>query len=242
MLRPKRRTALVAAASSFAAVYAVLGLVPLSKLVVGAGFLSASKVVAPIGGMVFGPAVGGLAAVVGDFIDVALGRIVLDAFGIPILAADVAIALTAGLAFSGRRVAAVVVPVAALAVYVLDPVSVLLVAGFPFVWFHSVGFVLLGFALLLEKRGALSRLSPFFIGAVALSSELCGQLVGTLVGQTLQVQVYSLLSPDAWAARTSIVFWLYPPERSVFAALSLLVAYPVLKALSRKAPADPRVS
>lgn len=74
MLRLKRRSSLVAAASVFAAFYAVLGAVPISRLVLGQGnFLTASSFVTPLAGMLFGPLVGGLSAIVGDVIDSGAG-------------------------------------------------------------------------------------------------------------------------------------------------------------------------
>ena len=231
MLRPKRRSALVASASLFAAIYAILGAIPLSKLV-GAGFLSASKVVAPLAGMLLGPVTGSLASILGDTIDLSTGFIPQNAFGVPVIFADLAVVVTAGLAFSGRRVASIGLPLALVVAYALDPLSVLFVGPVPFLWLHLVAFVYLGVALFLEKDGRIQRLSPLFVVAVSLAALMCGHLAGTLMGQTLQVRVYGVFTPAVWAANLSnIVFPAYPPERIFFTVLSALVSLPVLRAV-----------
>ncbi|MDG6990510.1 MAG: ECF transporter S component, partial [Nitrososphaerota archaeon] len=128
MLRLKRRSAAVAAASLFAALYAVLGAFPVSKLLLGSGnFLTASNFVTPLAGMVFGPFVGGFAAVVGDLLDAYAGYIALGSTGMSVIAADLATVLTAGLAYTGKWKAALAVPLAVLALYWIDPISVLFV-------------------------------------------------------------------------------------------------------------------
>lgn len=235
MLRLKRRTALVAAASTFAALYAVLGTIPVSRLLLGSGnFLTASNFVTPLAGMIFGPAVGAFAALVGDLMDAYAGYIVVGSTGAAIMAADLATVVTAGLAYTGRWKAALAVPVGVLVLYWLDPISVLFVGGIPFTWLHMLSLLPFAAALLLAKSGKVSRLNPAFVAGVTFAALLCGQLTGTLVGQELSVRVYHTLSLQAWRDVVPFFFPLYPVERTFFTVVGTVVSVPVLRALWRR--------
>jgi len=224
----------VASASIFAALFAILGAVPLSKLVLGSGFLSANKLISPLVGMLFGPVTGSVTALVGDLLDIAAGYVSPNAFGFPTLAADLAVVVTAGLAYSGRGKEAMVLPLVVLAAYLLDPLSLIFVGPVPFVWLHAVSFVTLGGVLVLEKGRRIGKLNPLFVAGVSFGSLLCGQLTGTVVGQFLQVRLYQIYTPTAWDARLALVFAAYPLERVFFTVGASLLAVPVLRALFRK--------
>jgi len=235
LLRLKRRSSLVAAASVFAALYAVLGAVPVSRLVLGQGnFLTASNFVTPLAGMLFGPLVGGLAAIVGDLIDSGAGYVSLAGTGLAVLIADVATVITAGLAFSGKRAAAVGVLSLVLIVYWLDPLSVLFVGPVPFTWLHMLSLAALIPLLILEGRGVISKLNPAFVVGVTFAALMCGQLTGTVVGQNLAVRVYGVLTVQDWQSLVPVFFPLYPIERVFFTAVGSLVSVPVLRTLSRQ--------
>ncbi|MDE1858684.1 MAG: hypothetical protein KGI26_06445 [Thaumarchaeota archaeon] len=235
MLRLKRRTAAVAAGSLFAALYAILGALPVSKILLGSGnFLTASNFVTPLAGMLFGPFVGGFAAVVGDLLDAYAGYIVIGSTGLSIIAADLATVATAGLAYTGRWRAAIAVPVVVLLLYWADPISVLFVGPVPFTWLHMLSVPPLIVVLLFQKSGRLSRLNPVFVAAVTFASLLCGQLTGTLVGQELAVRVYQTLSLQAWQGIVPLFFPLYPVERTLFTVVGSAVSIPILRAVWRR--------
>lgn len=235
MLRMRRRTAAVAAAAVFAALYAVLGAIPVSRLLLGSGnFLTASNFITPLAGMVFGPVVGGFAALVGDLMDVYAGYIVFGSTGAAVIAADMATVVTAGLAYTGRWKAALAVPVGAILLYWADPISVLFVGPFPFTWLHIASVFPLAGALLLQRSGRVSRLNPAFVASVTFASLLCGQLTGTLVGQELSVRVYHTLSLQDWKGIVPLFFPLYPIERTVFTVVGTVISVPVLRAIWRR--------
>jgi hypothetical protein len=235
LLRLRRRTALVSAAALFAALYAVLGTIPVSMLVLGSGnFLLASNFITPLAGMIFGPYVGGFATVAGDLIDVYYGTITFGSTGASVILADLATVVTAGLAFTGRWKAALAVPVVVLVLYWADPISVLFVGPIPFTWLHMLSLVPFGAVLLLTKAGRLSRLNPIFVASVTFAALLCGQLTGTLVGQELSVQVYHTLSLQAWRGLVPLFFPLYPVERTFFTVVGTVISLPVLRALWRR--------
>lgn len=211
----------------------MLGFFPVSQLVLGSGnFLTASNFVTPLAGMLFGPVVGVLSALVGDLIDVYAGYVSLGGFGYSVMAADAAVVATAGLAFSGRRKAALLLPAVMVAAYWLDPISVLFVGPVPVTWLHFVSIAALAPVLLLEKKGRLTRLNPAFVTVVTFAALMCGQVTGTLVGQHLAENVIGM-SPSTWHGMVDAFFPLYPVERILFTAVGSLVSLPVLRAVSR---------
>lgn len=242
MLKPKRRSSMVASAAVFAALYAVLGAIPVSRLVLGSGFLTASKVIAPLGGMLFGPLVGGVAALLGDLVDIYAGQLSGGATALAVISADLAVVAVAGLAYSGRRWLAMLIPLLALAAYSVDPISVLFVGPVPFAWLHVISFGLLAVALSTEGRRSIGRLNPFFVGAVTLASLMSGQLVGTIVGQNLLVRVYAVYTVASWKSFLVAVFAAYPVERAFYAVAGSIVAIPVLRSLSRSRGAQSTAS
>jgi hypothetical protein len=151
-----------------------------------------------------------------------------------VLAADLAVVVTAGLAFARRRTLALAFPLAILLLYTLDPLSVLFVGPVPFAWLDILSLAVFGPVLVLEARGRVSRLSPLFVAAVTFAALLCGQFTGTLVGQNLAVRVYGLLSAQGWRGVALSFFPLYPVERVFFTVIGSLVSLPVLRAVARR--------
>ncbi len=235
LLAITRRSHLVATASVFAALYAILGALPVSPYVVGPGYLPANKVIAPLAGMLFGPLTGGLSVIVGNMIDFAYkGQVRFDtAF------ADLAVVLTAGLAYTARRKAALALPLALVIWFSIDPLSVVFVSvggvPVPFAWMHISSVVLLAGALVLEAKGRLAKLSPFFVGSVAFASLMCGQIAGTLVGEMLvRLNGAGGLTVSAWQGFMVLIFYRYPLERLFYIVASVLVALPVLRSVVRE--------
>ena len=236
MLPVRRRTYAVASASLFAVVYAVLGLFPISALIGTGGLLTFRGVVGPLSGMLFGPVVGGFSMVLGNFVDFAMGKPILFDFldFIP----DLVSAVVAGLAFTGHRKAAVGLPVLLLVWFTLDPLSPVLVSvggvRIPFLWMHVISLGILSGALLYEKRGSLARLSPAFVSAVAFASTMSGHVAGNIVFNNVSFRLHGYFPKDGYQAFWTVVFYAYPLERVFLAVLGAMVAYPVLRAISRR--------
>ncbi|MGD0146245.1 MAG: hypothetical protein ABSB53_05265 [Nitrososphaerales archaeon] len=236
MLPVRRRTYAVASASLFAVVYAVLGLFPVSAIIGASGFLTFREVVSPLTGMLFGPVVGGFSMVLGNFVDFAMGKpIVFDFLDfIP----DLVSAVVAGLAFTGHRKAAVGFPLLLLAWFTLDPLSPVMVSvggvDIPFLWMHVISMGVLSGALLYEKRGSLARLSPAFVGAVAFGSTMSGHVAGNIMYENVIFRLDGVIPPDGYQAFWTLAFYAYPLERVFYTVLGTMVAYSVLRAVSRR--------
>jgi len=236
MLPVRRRTYAVASASLFAVIYAVLGLFPVSAIIGASGFLTFRDAVSPLTGMLFGPVVGGFSMVLGNFVDFAMGKpIVFDFLDfIP----DLVSAVVAGLAFTGHRKAAVGFPVLLLVWFTLDPLSPVLVSvggiDVPFLYMHVISMTVLAGALLYEKRGSLARLSPAFVGAVTFASTMSGHVAGNIMYENVIFRLDGVIPKDGYQAFWTLAFYAYPLERVFYTVLGTMVAYPVLRAVSRR--------
>ena len=236
MLRVRRRSYMVASAAVFAVVYAILGLFPVAAYIGVSSFLTFREILSPLAGMLFGPMTGGLSMVVGSFVDFAFGRPVV--FDFLDFVPDLASAVGAGLAFTGRRKAALALPAILLLWYSLDPLSVdvVQVSGIPvpFFWMHVLSVLVLGGALLLEARGRIERLNPAFVAATVFASTMAGHIAGSILYENVLVRVNHLLTPEGLAGAWQSIFYLYPAERILFTVLGTAVAVPVLRALVRR--------
>jgi hypothetical protein len=236
LLHVRRRTYLVATSATFAVIYAILGLFPVSAYIGVRSFLTFREILGPLAGMLFGPVTGGFSMILGNFVDFALGKPVVFDFldFIP----DLSSAVLAGLVFSGRRKAAVALPVVLIAWYSLDPLSAVFVevGGFPvpFYWMHALSILVLAGALILEGRGKMKRLDPYFVAATAFASTMTGHIAGSIMYENIAVRVNRFFGPQALQGNWVAIFYAYPAERLLFTVLGTLVAVPVLRALSKR--------
>jgi len=223
---------LIASASLFAALYAVLGLVPVAPYVGISSFLSFREILAPLAGMLFGPLTGGLSMVLGGFIDMGLRGTNFDFLD---FVPDLVCAVTAGFCFTGRRKEALALPLAFTAAYALDPLSVDFVTirgvPIPFVWMHVLSFCVLGAVLLLEAKRKVGRLSTLFVASTVFASTMAAHISGSVLYENVLVRVNHVLTQSSIHANWVVIFSLYPEERIFFTVLGTLIALPVLRAL-----------
>ena len=226
----------MALAAVFAVVYVILGLFPVSVLIGTASFLTFREAVSPLAGMLFGPVVGGASMILGNFVAFAAGKPVV--FDFLDFVPDMVSAIVAGLAFTGRRLAAVALPVALLAWFTLDPLSATWVnvegVAVPYLWMHVVSVVALAVVLLYEARGRLYRLSPLFIGAVTFASTMSGHVAGGIMYENVIFRLDGVVPQAGYQGFWALTFYAYPLERTLFTVLGTMIAYPVLRAVSRR--------
>jgi hypothetical protein len=224
----------VAAAAVLAALYSVLGLIPISRLVGISSFITFREALSPLIGMLLGP-VGGLAIVIGVFLDFGFGRPVVF-LGLDFLI-DLAAVLTAGLAFTGRKKAAVLFPAALIVVFLLSPSSASFVnlGGLyvPFVWMHVTSVGALAAALFLEARGRIGRLSLAFVGSAMFASTMAGHITGGILTEYVYLSRGILFGSGSTGVYWTTVFFLYPLERVFITVIGTAVSLPVLRALSK---------
>jgi hypothetical protein len=237
LLGPRRRSTIVASAAAFAAVFAIIGLFPLSRLVGISSFITMREAISPLAGMLFGPVGGGLSIVLGVYLDFSLRP---PAFlGLDFLV-DMMAAVTAGLCFLGRRKLAVILPSALVVVFLVSPSSVLFVdvggVPVPFVWMHVASIIVLAGALHLEGRGHIKRTSAFFVAPVMFASTMAGHITGGILTEYVYLSAGTLFGATSIPAYWSVVFYLYPAERLFLTLVGTLVSVPVLRAVSGRRP------
>ena len=226
----------MALATVFAVVYVILGLFPVSVLIGTASFLTFREVISPLAGMLFGPVVGGASMILGNFVAFAVGKPVVFDFldFIP----DMVSAVVAGLAFTGRRVAAVALPVVLLVWFTLDPLSATWVnvggVAVPFLWMHVASLAVLVVVLLYEARGRLNKLTPLFVGAVTFASTMSGHVAGGIMYENIIFRLDGVVPQAGYQGFWALTFYAYPLERTLFTVLGTMIAYPVLRAVSRR--------
>jgi hypothetical protein len=235
-LTRRRRSYVVASASLFAALYAVLGLIPISPYVGLGSFLSFREILPPLAGMLFGPLTGGLSMLVGGFVDIGLRG--SSNFDFLDFVPDLVGAATAGFCFTGRRKEALALPLIFTVAYCVEPLSAAFVSvggvPIPFVWMHVASFAVLAGILLLERNGRLNRLSTVFVASTVFASVMAAHISGSVVYEEILVRVNHVLTPQTIQANWVVIFSLYPEERIFFTIVGTLIAIPVLRALSRR--------
>jgi len=234
LFRYKRRSSWVAACAVFAALFALLGLVPVSQLVGMSSFITMREALSPLIGMIMGP-LGAVSVIIGVFLDFGLGRPVVF-LGLDFLI-DVSAALTAAFAFAGWRKLAVLFPTALIIVFLLSPSSALTVSvggvPVPFVWMHSVSVAVLAAALVLEARGRISRLHWGFVASVMFASTMAGHITGGILTEYVYLSRGLLFGANTIGAYWATVFYLYPVERLFLTLVGTVVSLPVLRALTK---------
>jgi hypothetical protein len=241
MLVPRRRSRLVASAAIFAVVYALLGLFPVSAYIGVSSFLTFREVVSPLAGMIFGPLTGALSMILGNFVDFAFGKPVV--FDFLDFVPDLASAMLAGLVFTGRRKAALALPLVLILWYSLDPLSVdaVKIGGtpVPFYWMHLLSVAALAVALFLESKGRLGRPNPVYVAATVFASTMTGHIAGSIMFENVVSRINGVLDAQQLAVAWNTIFFAYPAERVLFTVLGTAVAIPVLRAISLRREGGP---
>jgi hypothetical protein len=231
---------LVPLAATFAAVYAILRLMPIFVMIGGSGrVFSTTEFVAPLLGIILGPYVGSVAGVIGTFLGIMFtGR--MNFFGLDFLPITVNAAVL-GLLMRRRIIPAIVLYSALIVLFFDHPstlhfVSVSFLGNtilVPFIWLHIITWILLVSPLskksvewilgVSEKKRVTAACILSLIGTTAQ------QLTGTLLFASMAVPLMGM-TPKALEATWTAVFYTYPIERL---AIILPVATVVTAAVVR---------
>ena len=234
MNQPRQsRDRLVAVSMSavFAALFAILQFIPYTVMIGGAGaFLSLSDLLPPLYGIILGPFWGGLALVLGKLIAFLVGRPLIF-YGLDFLPNLTAVAAV-GFLVRGRKMPAAAINAALLAIFLLNPLTLLFVASVPFAWLHIVAF-----AMLLSPLSSLAgewvrtldlkKISTgiailCLIGTMIL--HLTGNILFEVVLGQLTLSIPAAAYPGIWTA----VFFVYPVERAILIVSGVLVGTPLI--------------
>ena len=222
----------IAAVAVFAAVYAVLSLIPVSRLINNVSFLTMAETFSPLTGMILGPIDGGLSVLIGTFASIALGKPVgFD--GLDFIPGVVG-AVTAGFAFKGKVKTTASLSVALFALYMVDPLSAPFVSvgsvPIPFLWMHMLAVVLFVVVAYLRGRGVGLASQVVTIVSVVFVSTMNAHVAGAIMYENVLVRI-NQLAPTTVTGAWGVIFAVYPVERALFTAVGSIIAIGVLKAL-----------
>ncbi|MBM3897107.1 MAG: hypothetical protein FJ358_01065 [Thaumarchaeota archaeon] len=234
----KSKTRFLALTSSFAVIYATLRIIPTFPVVgvPGASF-SSSDILVPLYGIILGPIFGAASIILGTFLAVVLGKPLIF-LGLDFLPATFG-AIAVGLLARGKRAVVIAIFAVVLAIFLVHPLSVVLVslsfATVPFNWMHIVVFALL-FTPLASK--APSWIASKSIGQVtkglailAITGTMMQHVVGGVVFETVLGFIIGRFTQEQFVGIWTTIFFVYPIERIVLVAASILLGTPLLRNL-----------
>ena len=212
----------VASISVFAALYVVLGFIPLFYIFGAYGqFITAALVLAPITGIALGPAGGTLAIAIGGIAGMAMtGSMPMGIFTFLPGTFD---ALCVGLAFRGKwHISAAIFAVFILAFAALPSIG----AAKYFIWFHALALlILLSPASTLARQYAKNSDPQKIVMGVGVLTFI-GVLIDHIVG-SLFFQILSPISPSIWEA----VAFIYPIERVLVTIVATIIGAGMIKGI-----------
>jgi hypothetical protein len=219
------RKRVVPLAATFAAVFGLLRLMPISVIIGGSGrVFSTTEFVAPLLGIMLGPYVGSVAAVIGTFLGIMFtGRI--NFFGLDFLPSMMN-ALVLGILMRRRKIFAVTLYSALIVLFLVHPSTLHFVSvpvsgstiTVPFIWLHIITWILLLSPLSMKSiewiLGGSERKRVAAACFLSLIGTTAQHLTGTLLFASMAVPLMGM-APKALVATWTAVFYTYPLERLV---------------------------
>jgi len=232
------KTRLLALTSSFAVIYATLKIIPTFPVVgvPGASF-SSSDILVPLYGIILGPIFGSASIILGTFLAVVLGKPLIF-LGLDFLPATFG-AVSVGLLVRGKRTAVVVIFAAVLAVFLIHPLSLVLVSlpfgAVPFNWMHIAVLALLLTPLAGKAPEWVSSKSVSQVarglGILAIAGTMIQHVVGGVVFETVLGYIIGRYTQQQFVGIWTTIFFVYPFERIILVAASILLGTPLLRNL-----------
>jgi len=220
-LQPKINTKSIAFIAIFAALYAVLGYLPLFYIFGAYGqFITASLIIAPIIGIILGPLGGALAVAIGGLVGMAItGNAPMGIFTFLPGTFD---AVCTGLAFRGKwYVSAIIFTAFIIAFAALPSIG----DARYFVWFHAVAlFLLLSPATTLATEYIRTFNAQKLVLGVGIFAFI-GVLVDHIVGSLIYQSIIAPLPPSTWEA----VAFIYPVERLLVTIVAAITGAAIIR-------------
>jgi hypothetical protein len=232
-LQSRIGTRKLATVAIFAALYAVLNLIPVSRLVGSVSFLTMANVFSPVAGMLLGPFTGGLSVLIGTFVSFALGKTV--AFdGLDFIPGVIA-AVTAGYAIQGKVFRVAGLSLLLFSIYLVDPLSAIFIqvgsVPIPYLWMHFLAAVVFVVASLANKRRAGFVSLAALVVSIVFVSTMNAHVAGGIMAENVLVRINHFTPKGGMIGYWTTIFAVYPVERVFFTIVGSVLAIGVLKAL-----------
>lgn len=242
MTNKSNRTRLISITASFAALYAVLLMIPTFPIIgiPGAHFPLADALT-PLYGFILGPVAGPLSVVLGNLLTYFITK--PSFLGLGFLPEFIGV-LILSLVLKGRYLIAFIVYLSVLLAFILHPLALLTISftigstriTLPYHWLHILALILISPPIskkaskwLREPKGGLE----LTVG-VALLSLVCVMAMhstGSVLWMSIHGYLLRTIPFEAFPKIWGVVFWLYPAERLFMTLISTLVTTPIIKIL-----------
>jgi len=229
-----KNTKAIAATAIFAALYAVVKLIPLGPMIGLSGPFSVADCLVPIYAILLGPYVGGASVILGTFLSFGFGRPV-NFLGLDFLPAFINV-VAIGLIMKKKWIPAIILNVALLAIFIVNPLTTLFIGSVPFFWLHIVALAVLISPLGYKAPDWIKTLKPAYIAVglaiLAFVGTMMQHLTGNILTEVVSTQLIGAITPQTlttiiWPAS----FVVYPVERTLLVILSVVIGVPMIKAL-----------
>ncbi len=230
-MKSRERLVSISMTAIFTALFVVLQFIPYTLMIGGAGaFLSLSDFLPPLYGIILGPYWGGLTLVLGSLIAFLTGRPLIF-YGLDFLPNLAAVAAV-GFLVRGKRIPAAAINGVLLAIFLLNPLTLLFVASVPFAWMHIVAL-----AVLISPLGRKAaewvrtldlRKISMGIGILCLIGTMILHLTGSILYEVIQGQLTMSIPAAAYSGIWTAVFFVYPIERVILIVSGVLVGTPLI--------------
>jgi hypothetical protein len=226
----------------FSALYSVIRLIPMGPMIGLSNTFSVADCLAPVYGILLGPYIGGASIILGTFMAMVYGKPVIF-LGLDFLPAFVN-AVAIGFLMKKKWIPAIILNVALLAIFVVNPLTTQLISipfgsqtiAVPFYWLHIIALAVLISPLGYKSGSWVKTLRPTFMAAgvavLAFVGTMMQHLTGNILTEVVSTQITHTLTPQV----LSTIIWpsaflLYPLERITLVILSTIVGVPLVKAL-----------
>jgi hypothetical protein len=240
-----QRTKRLTLTATFGVLYMVLRMIRAFPMIgISGAFFSTSDMMAPLYGIILGPYIGASSIVLGTFVAIALGRPpVFAPFPVDFLPATMN-AMLIGFLVKRKWILSAVFYIVPFLLFLAHPYTMLLVpisnpsSGItyyvPFAWVHCIALVALVSPLSRRATDWVtgSSKSQLFLGLAVLSfiGTFAQHLTGNLLYETYQA-IYLGNPLEALFKWWSLVFWIYPIERTIIVIGAAVFGTALIRAL-----------
>ena len=224
--------------ASFAVIYAIMRIVP-SFPVVGApgASFSMADILVPIYAIIFGPYIASAAIFLGTFLGIVFGKPIIF-LGWDFLPATMG-ALFIGMIIQGKKFIAIGLFIFVLLIFNLLPYTETIIPindqiSIPYNWFHIVAILVLISPVTIISMKWIednSNKAIFGLFILAIIGTLFQHIVGGIVFVTTLGIYLESINPEAFPSIWKTIFFVYPIERLAIAAISAIVATPILRSI-----------
>ena len=232
------RSKQISIVASFAVIYAIMRIVP-SFPVVGApgASFSMADILVPIYAIIFGPYIASAAIFLGTFLGIVFGKPIIF-LGWDFLPATMG-ALFIGMIIQRKKFIAIGLFIFVLLIFNLLPYTETIIPindqiSIPYNWFHIVAILALISPVTIISMKWIednSNKAIFGLFILAIIGTLFQHIVGGIVFVTTLGIYLESINPEAFPGIWKTIFFVYPIERLAIAAISAIVATPILRSI-----------